>query len=182
MDWSRSNSIGLARAACVYCGGAGTRTVRRDKETPCCCVLRGIFRVCYNRFRECVELGAHTSTVSWDHLGGKDGRRSYSRKKEEYAADFCLVSRRLLNDSVVNVGQVHHLNDPKAPRFQIPPQDVLKHKRAEVSYVRKVVHRRTAGIRANLSGYQRNKWLGLARHRVVKPDFRHLGSFTDSQG
>jgi len=109
MDWSRSNSIGLARAACVYCGGAGTRTVRRDKETPCCCVLRGIFRVCYNRFRECVELGAHTSTVSWDHLGGKDGRRSYSRKKEEYAADFCLVSRRLLNDSDYRLFRYHFL-------------------------------------------------------------------------
>jgi hypothetical protein len=109
MDWSRSNAIGLARATCVHCQGAGTRLVRRDKEVPCYCVFRGIFRACYNRFRECVELGAHTSTVSWDHLGGRDGRRSYSRKKEEYAADFCLVTRRILSESEYTLFRYHFL-------------------------------------------------------------------------
>jgi hypothetical protein len=56
-----------------------------------------------------VELGAHTSTVSWDHVGGRDGRRSYSRKKEEYAADFCLVSRRLLDDADYLLFRYHYL-------------------------------------------------------------------------
>ena len=98
MKWSRSSAIGMARASCVYCKGAGTRLVRRGKEVPCNCVFRAIFRACYERFRECVELGAHTSTVTWDHLGGYNSRRFYSRKKEEYVADFCLVTRRILDD------------------------------------------------------------------------------------
>jgi hypothetical protein len=54
-------------------------------------------------------LGAHTSTVSWDHLGGRDGRRSYSRKKEEYAADFCLVTRRVLTEPEYTLFRYHFL-------------------------------------------------------------------------
>jgi hypothetical protein len=42
--------------------------------------------------------GEHTGTVSLEFCSGRDGRRSYSRKREEYMADFCLVSRRVLDD------------------------------------------------------------------------------------
>jgi hypothetical protein len=36
--------------------------------------------------------------VSLEFCRGRDGRRTYSRKREEYVADFCLVSRRVLDD------------------------------------------------------------------------------------
>ncbi len=98
MQWNRSNAIGLACASCSFCHGEGMRTVHKVREAPCNCVFRAIFRACFNRFRECVELGAHTSTVSLEFCDGHDGRRSYARKREEYIADFSLVSRRMLDD------------------------------------------------------------------------------------
>ena len=84
----------------------------------------------------------------------------------------------LLNDAIVHVGEVHHLNDAKPLRLQIPPQHVLKHKRAEISDVRKIVDRGPARVDAHLAGNQRNKRLRLPAYRVVKLDFRHLGSVT----
>ena len=76
------------------------RLVHKTRETPCNCVFRSIFRVCYNRFRECVALGDQTKAVSMDHGGGcRPGGHTYSRKREEFIADFSLVSRRVLEDS-----------------------------------------------------------------------------------
>jgi hypothetical protein len=98
MDWNRSNAIGLASTTCNCCQGQGMRTVHKVREAPCNCVFRAIFRACFNRFRECTELGAHTSTVSLEFCDGHDGRRAYARKREEYIADFSLVSRRMLED------------------------------------------------------------------------------------
>ena len=62
-----------------------------------------------HRFRECVALGSHTSTVSLEFCDGRDGRRTYSRKREEYMADFSLVSRRVLNDSEHRIFRYHFL-------------------------------------------------------------------------
>jgi len=50
------------------------------------------------RFRDCAASGTHFGTVSWEFCGGPGGRRIYSRKQEEYMADFCLVSRRVLDE------------------------------------------------------------------------------------
>jgi hypothetical protein len=41
--------------------------------------------------------------------GGGEGRRSYSRKREEYCADFCLVSRRTLDDAEYTLFKYHFL-------------------------------------------------------------------------
>jgi hypothetical protein len=98
MEWNRSSAIGLANTSCNFCQGQGMRTVHKVREAPCNCVFRAIFRACFNRFRECTELGAHTSTVSLEFCDGHDGRRAYARKREEYIADFSLVSRRMLED------------------------------------------------------------------------------------
>ena len=79
-------------------------------EVPCHCVFRAIFAACYNRFRECVALAAQPSSVSLEFCqGGRDTRRSYSRKREEYIADFCLVSRRVLDDFEYQVFRYHFL-------------------------------------------------------------------------
>jgi hypothetical protein len=100
MQWNRSTAIGLASGSCTLCHGDGMRPIHKTRETPCNCVFRSIFRACYNRFRECVALGDQTKAVSLDHGGGsRPGGHTYSRKREEFIADFSLVSRRVLEDS-----------------------------------------------------------------------------------
>ena len=85
------------------------RLVHKGKEVPCQCVFRAVFRACHHRFRECVANGAHTSTVTLEFCRGAEGRRTYSRKREEFIADFCLVSRRVLNDAEHRVFRFHFL-------------------------------------------------------------------------
>jgi hypothetical protein len=109
MQWNRSNSISLAKGSCALCNGVGIRLVRNSKEAPCNCVFRGVFRACYNRFRQCAQMGDHVGTVSLDFCQGRDGRRSYSRKREEFIADFCLVSRRVLDESEYKLFRFHFL-------------------------------------------------------------------------
>src|SRR4051794_27031095 len=98
MQWNRSSAIGLAFSSCSQCGGQGMRVLRRGAERPCDCVFRAIFRACYRRFREYATQGAQAGTVSLECTQGPIGYRMYSRKREEYMADFCVVSRRALND------------------------------------------------------------------------------------
>ena len=109
MQWNRSNAIGLSKTSCLQCHGLGVRIVHKTKEAPCNCVFRAAFRACYNRFREYVTQGVGASTVSLDFCRGRDGRRTYSRKREEYMADFCLVSRRFLDESEYQVFRFHFL-------------------------------------------------------------------------
>ena len=109
MQWNRSNAIGLSKTSCLQCHGLGVRIVHKTREAPCNCVYRAVFRACYNRFREYVAEGVGASTVSLDFCRGKDGRRSYSRKREEYMADFCLVSRRFLDEFEYRVFRFHFL-------------------------------------------------------------------------
>jgi len=109
MYWERSSVIGLAKASCTFCHGYGMRPVLRGTEAPCNCVFRAVFRACYRRFRECVILGTHTNAVTWERCGGPSGYRTYSRKREEFMADFCLVSRRTLEDFEYRIFRSHYL-------------------------------------------------------------------------
>lgn len=109
MQWDRSTTIGLARVSCSYCHGYGLRFARKGKEIPCPCVFRAIFRACYHRFQECAAYGSHTSTVTLEFCRGAEGYRTYSRKREEYMADFCLVSQRALDDLERRIFRYHFL-------------------------------------------------------------------------
>jgi hypothetical protein len=109
MQWNRSNAIGIAKMSCTYCHGNGTRIIRHGREVPCNCAFRAAFRACLNRFRECSANGAHASTVSLELCRGHEGRRTYSRKNEEYMADFCLVSKRALSEDVYKLFRYHFL-------------------------------------------------------------------------
>jgi len=51
----------------------------------------------------------HINAVTWERCGGPAGYRTYSRKREEYMADFCLVSRRTLEDPEHRVFRAHYL-------------------------------------------------------------------------
>ena len=96
MVWNRSTAIGIANAACTVCGGVGLIHDRADHDTPCDCVLRAIFRACYQGCLECVALRERTAAISWEPCHGPKGGRMFSRKREEYIVDFLNVAQRHL--------------------------------------------------------------------------------------
>jgi hypothetical protein len=51
----------------------------------------------------------HVSTVRLEQVGGKDRRMTWGRKDEEYVADFCLVSRRVLDEEEYRIFKFHYL-------------------------------------------------------------------------
>lgn len=109
MEWKRSDLLSLARLSCTLCGGEGIKREKEGRIIPCPCVLRAIFRACYARFRVCVEKGKYVSRVSFEHFGGKERRLMWSRKDEEYVADFHLVSRRTLDPFHYRIFSHHFL-------------------------------------------------------------------------
>ena len=109
MDWNQSDVLSLARLSCATCRGEGARREKRGEILPCPCVLRAIFRACYARFRVCTEKEKYMSRVSFEHFGGKERRMMWARKDEEYAADFHLVSRRVLDPFHYQIFSCHFL-------------------------------------------------------------------------
>lgn len=109
MEWNRTETLALAASHCVHCHGAGVRIIRSDKEVPCRCVFRAIFRICYSKFRECVRKSEHISSVSLELVPGGKGSSVWSRKNEEYTADFTLIARRHLSDIEYTIFRYHFL-------------------------------------------------------------------------
>jgi hypothetical protein len=72
-------------------------------------VFREIFRVCFNRFRYCNTQEKFMSRATLEFTGKSSKRFTWSRKDEEYIADFCLVSRRYLSDEEYRVFKFHFL-------------------------------------------------------------------------
>jgi hypothetical protein len=71
-------------------------------------VYRAVFRACFFRFRECSEVTL-TGSVSLETNRGPQGRVTFSRKREEFMADFCLVSRRTLDEDEHKLFRFHFL-------------------------------------------------------------------------
>jgi len=109
MEWTRSDTVALARQRCAHCHGLGLLDAPRDLTKPCNCVLRAIFRACYARFRYCVEKEKHITQASLEMVSGREGRWTWGRKEEEYVADFCLVSRRALDGLEYKIFKYHFL-------------------------------------------------------------------------
>lgn len=108
-DWTRSETLALALEDCATCQGLGMVENTRSKR-PCNCVLRGIFRLCYNRFRYCSEKDKHIARATLEFgRGGKATRYVWGRKEEEYVADFYLVSRRNLEGLEWDIFRFHFL-------------------------------------------------------------------------
>jgi hypothetical protein len=98
MEWTRSETLALAKHNCTQCHGSGLRLGRGASFSPCNCVLRAIFRICYDRFIRCATQEPYLSRISVEPHGGKQRAATWGRKDEEYLADFCLVARRHLSD------------------------------------------------------------------------------------
>src|SRR5665213_3528978 len=98
MQWTRSETLALAQQSCTFCYGLGHRPVRSGASTPCTCVFRAIFRACHARSRQCASKEKHISRVSLEANPGLQRKSVWGLKNEEYIADFCLVSRRTLEE------------------------------------------------------------------------------------
>ena len=108
-QWTRSDTLALAYHRCTTCGGSGLRRSRKGGVTACKCVLRNIFRICFSRFQDCEEKSIHTSAPVLERGGSRGRRYLWSRKEEEYMADFCLLSRRALTPFEYDVFRFHFL-------------------------------------------------------------------------
>lgn len=110
IDWNRSETIALAKESCTHCHGNGLRQYGKEsRNIPCNCVLRNIFRACHSRFRSCVEKERHMSHARLEMVAGRDRRQCWGRKDEEYIADFCLVSKRILDEYEYKIFRFHFL-------------------------------------------------------------------------
>ncbi len=98
MEWNRSETLALAMHNCSQCHSSGLRLSKKGAPAPCNCVLRAIFRICWDRFVRSVEQERHLSRVSLEPHAGRSRPSTWGRKDEEFIADFCLVSRRALDD------------------------------------------------------------------------------------
>jgi hypothetical protein len=109
MEWTRSETVALAKQNCTQCHGAGLRLGRKGALSPCNCVLRSIFRICYNRFVRCITQERHLSRISLEPHCGKQRQSTWGRKDEEYIADFTLVTRRALTEIEHQLFRYHFL-------------------------------------------------------------------------
>ena len=110
MEWTQSDTLALAAPQCNACIGLGLRVARRGSMAPCNCVLRAIFRACFHRYRDVTNREKYLSRVSFtwgDCARARLG--TWGRKDEEYAADFCLVSRRTLTELEHRIFRQHFL-------------------------------------------------------------------------
>lgn len=109
-DWTRSETIALAKESCTHCQGNGLRRSNRTaSEVPCNCVMRSIFRVCYSKFRYCARKEKHMSQARMEVIGGRERRLVWGRKDEEFIADFCLISKRILDETQYRMFRFHFL-------------------------------------------------------------------------
>lgn len=130
MEWTRSETLGLAKASCSTCYGLGLRPARGAAEEPCSCALRKIFRICLNRFRVAVEREKHLSHVTLSYTGGKANHFSWGRKEEEYIADFLLLAQRVLREDEYSLFRYRYV---LAADFKLCTQR-LKLKRSDLFY------------------------------------------------
>ena len=109
MEWTRSETLTLAMPQCTQCHGSGLRLARKGVLTPCNCVLRCIFRICYDRFVKCVTQERHLSRISLEPQAGRQRPNTWGRKDEEFIADFSLVARRNLSEDEYRLFRYHFL-------------------------------------------------------------------------
>jgi len=109
MQWTRSETLALAQQSCTFCYGLGLRPGRSGASTPCNCVFRAVFRACYARFRHCASKEKYISRVSLEANPGRQRKSVWGLKNEEYIADFCLVSRRTLDEYEYTIFKYHFL-------------------------------------------------------------------------
>ncbi len=94
--WEPGVCLSLAREGCTHCDGLGMSNRRGYTNQPCNCVLRKVFRVCFGKYRV-IQMDASMSQARMERIGlSNESRFVFGRKQEEFAADFFLISQRVL--------------------------------------------------------------------------------------
>ena len=88
MEWNQSEVLALAMEKCTTCEGYGMRPSSNGTEYACNCVLRGIFRVCFQRFKTSMLRKRVISRPNLEHTSSPHGKLSWARKDEEYRRRF----------------------------------------------------------------------------------------------
>lgn len=109
MEWNRSETLALASAKCATCEGSGFREKTKGDEAVCNCVLRAIFRACYDRFVQCANKDLTSSRISLEHATTRDLSGGWSRRNEEYVADFLQVAKKNLTEEEHKLFRFHFL-------------------------------------------------------------------------
>lgn len=109
MDWTRSDTLGIAQHSCVHCHGLGLRNGRMSETQPCNCVLRTIFRICYEKFYHVATQEKRFSRVTLDGAGSQCRKNVWGRKDEEYMADFLATAKRTLDEDEHRIFRLHYL-------------------------------------------------------------------------
>jgi hypothetical protein len=109
MEWNRTDTLPIADHQCSVCHGLGLRGGRLDAIEPCNCVLRAIFRACFQRFQVCATKEKSLSKVTLDGASTRSRRAVWGRKDEEFIADFMLVAKRTLNPGEHQLFRFHFL-------------------------------------------------------------------------
>jgi len=108
-EWGHSIVIGLANNNCAYCKGRGWNRSARGYDSPCNCVFRAVFRACFNRYRE-YRVTEPIGRVDLSFCpSGKSCKMHYSRKREEYLADFVIIASRVLDELSWRLFDLHML-------------------------------------------------------------------------
>jgi hypothetical protein len=108
-EWNRSEVLGLAKEACTHCQGFGLRRSRSGPAEPCPCVLRAVFRACFNKFRHCASAEKYVSRVRVEQVNGRDHKQAWGMKNEEFMVDFCRVAERSLDEAEYRLFRFHFL-------------------------------------------------------------------------
>jgi hypothetical protein len=110
MQWTHSETIGLASAKCTKCHGAGlVPGSRRKWDEPCRCVLRAVFTACLNHYHYCAAQEPFRSRVVLHPVKGQDSNASWSRKNEDFICDFYLIAKRTLPEREFKIFRLHFL-------------------------------------------------------------------------
>ncbi len=107
--WGRSTVLALAVHRCTACNGSGHIFGKNMRVRVCNCVLRAVFRICWEKFITCITQERHLSRVSVEPHRGRSRPSSWGRKDEEFIADFILVTRRSLEPAEYQIFKMHFL-------------------------------------------------------------------------
>lgn len=96
--WTQGDALALALHECTTCNGGGWLVNQKSPTgKPCRCCYRSIFRACYNRFRKIQEEEKRIGVRQIDApIGVGSSRYTFGHKKQEFSADFYLISKRNL--------------------------------------------------------------------------------------
>lgn len=89
-EWARA--LPLARSGCGVCRGTGRRV-----ESVCQCVLRSIFRACFEKYHNLQVMTGAIGAPSYDRQKSTGLKRMWGIKRNEFIADFEIIARRALS-------------------------------------------------------------------------------------